>query len=124
MSLEITGRLQVLNNTQVVSDKFKKREFVIAIEEEINGKTYTNYAKMQCVQQKCEILEKFNEGDIVKVSFNIKGNSYEKNGKQVYISNLDAWRIELVSNADVAPQQAPSRSFYNPNPEGTDDLPF
>lgn len=137
MSLEVTGKLLVKNPTQVVSDKFRKREFVLELAEEINGNTYTNFAKMQLVQQKCDILDKFNEGDNVKVSFNIKGNRWEKDGKVNYITNLDAWRIENAaagstgapaqqnySNANTAAPAGSNNNFYNPSPENTDDLPF
>jgi hypothetical protein len=97
MSLEITGKLLLKYETQQVSEKFKKREFVLELAEEINGNLYTNYAKMQLVQTKCEIIDRFNPGDIVKVSFNIKGTRYEKDGKVNYFSNLDAWRVESAN---------------------------
>jgi len=142
MSLEVTGKLLVKYNTQQVSDRFKKREFVLELAEEINGNVYTNYAKMQLVQNKCEILDKFNEGDSVKVSFNIKGNKWEKDGKVNFITNLDAWRIESANGNmgggnNQYQQAAPSygngnmqnnsngnSNFYNPSPESADDLPF
>lgn len=140
MSLEVTGKLVVKNPTQIVSDKFKKREFVIELAEEINGNTYTNYAKMQLVQNKCDILDRFNEGDSIKVSFNLKGNRWEKDGKVNYITNLDAWRIENAGAATQAAGPAPTgytnmntampanngggNNFYNPSPENADDLPF
>ena len=143
MSLEVTGKLIAKFETQQVSEKFKKREFVIELAEEINGNIYTNFAKMQLVQNKCDIIDRFREGEMVKVSFNIKGNRWERDGKVNYITNLDAWRIE---NASAAPQgntqgSAPvynntgggnngsSNNFggtpnYNPSPETIDDLPF
>jgi hypothetical protein len=140
MSLEVTGKLLVKYDAQQVNDRFKKREFVLELAEEINGNVYTNYAKMQLVQQKCDILDRFNEGDNVKVSFNIKGNRWEKDGKVNFITNLDAWRIETAAAGSTtgAAQAAPSYSgapagnvpsgntgnFYNPSPENVDDLPF
>jgi single-stranded DNA-binding protein len=149
MNLEVTGKLLVKYDTQVVSDKFKKREFVLELADDINGNTYTNYAKMQLVQAKCDIIDRFNEGDQVKVSFNIKGNRWERDGKVNFITNLDAWRIEPANAGAPAnnggynqqpaynqqPQQnygnAPAYSnnnggqpFYNPSPESADDLPF
>jgi len=140
MSLEVTGKLVVKYDTQQVNDRFKKREFVIEIAEEINGNVYTNYAKMQLVQNKCEIVDRFNVGDTVKVSFNIKGNKWEKDGKVNYITNLDAWRVEAGSaapagmggnaapsygnNTNQYPAQANTGSYYNPSPENVDDLPF
>jgi hypothetical protein len=139
MSLEVTGKLAVKYDTQQVKESFRKREFVIELSEEINGNVYTNFAKMQLVQNKCDILDRFNVGDQIKVSFNLKGNRWEKDGKVNYITNLDAWRIEPAMagapNATPAmPQYANagggntvplnSGNFYNPSPESTDDLPF
>lgn len=142
MSLEITGKLLVKQDTQHVSDRFKKREFVLELSDEINGNVYTNYAKMQLVQNKCEILDRFNEGDNVKVSFNVKGNKWERDGKVNYITNLDAWRIEAAGQESAGmPQPAGNQygnqpmnngggnsggpdNFYNPSPENVDDLPF
>lgn len=141
MSLEVTGKLVVKYDTQVVNDRFKKREFVIEMAEEINGNVYTNYAKMQLVQNKCEIIDRYNIGDNVKVSFNIKGNKWERDGKVNYITNLDAWRVEAAGAAPAGnggnmaqsynnnPNQysAPTNAgggYYNPSPENVDDLPF
>jgi len=146
MSLEVTGKLLVKYDAQQVSEKFKKREFVLELAEEINGNIYTNFAKMQLVQTKCEIIDRFKEGDLVKVSFNIKGNKWERDGKVNYITNLDAWRIESATaapnnggNQGAAPaynNPAPvynnnggnnnfnSAPNFNPSPETIDDLPF
>lgn len=135
MSFELTGKLVAVNDTQQVSDRFKKREFVLEISEEINGNVYTNYAKMQLVQNKCEIIDNFKIGDNVKVSFNIKGNKWERDGNVNYITNLDAWRVENAGQssgqspvASAPSYQAPANNGgnmnYNPSPENADDLPF
>lgn len=142
MSLEVTGKLLVKYEAQQVSEKFKKREFVLELAEEINGNLYTNFAKLQLVQNKCDIIDRFNVGDVVKVSFNIKGNSYvdKKDGITKYITNLDAWRVESATGAaSGTAQQASSGNaqggnagggnfsapqVYNPSPETIDDLPF
>ncbi len=101
MNLEITGKLVEKYDTQNVSDRFKKREFVLELVEEVNGNPYTNYAKMQLVQNKCDILDRFNVGDTLRVNFNIKGNRYEKEGRTSYFSNLDAWRLEKADAANM-----------------------
>jgi hypothetical protein len=139
MSFEVTGKLAVKYDTQQVKESFKKREFVLELSEEINGNVYTNFAKMQLVQNKCEQLDRFNEGDMIKVSFNLKGNKWEKDGKINYITNLDAWRIEAATGVapnmqssspayagggGSTPVPAATGNFYNPSPENADDLPF
>lgn len=143
MNLEVNGHIVFKGQTQQITEKYKKREFVIEIAEEINGNTYTNYAKFQLSQSKCDVLDRFNEGDHVKVNFNIKGNRWERDGKVNYITNLEAWRIENIgpsqhstANNDVSAYcGAPSSNNtsngsyrgatnFNVSPETIDDLPF
>lgn len=108
-TLSITGKLIEKYPVQQVSEKFKKREFVIEISEDVNGQTYTNPAKFQCVQNRCDALDRHNVGDTVTVSFNIKGNKWERDGKVNYITNLDCWRIESAQGAGSdAPHSAPA----------------
>jgi len=119
MNLEITGKLIEKYETQVVSDRFKKREFVLELVEEVNGSPYTNYAKMQLVQNKCDILDRFNVGDTLRVNFNIKGNRYEKEGRTSYFSNLDAWRLEKAdANANPNMAGGSNNNFNAPNNGG------
>jgi|SRR5690606_9979483 len=138
MSFELTGKLAVKYPTQQIKDTFKKREFVLETTEDVNGNIYTNFAKMQLVQNKCDYLDGFNEGDVVKVNFNIKGNKWERDGKVNYITNLDVWRIEKAEEGQISggsytqqngSQPSPSGSnapsdFQNPPAESADDLPF
>jgi hypothetical protein len=136
MALEVIGKLIEKYPTMQVSERFKKREFVLDITEEVNGNAYPNFAKMQAVQNRCEILDNFNEGDMVKVSFNIRGNKWEKDGRVNYITSLDAWRIERASAGDAAAYQAapapqqqyqaapPSNNNFSNNAAAADDLPF
>lgn len=122
--LKITGRLIVKEDTQQVSERFKKREFVIETSEEINGNTYNNYAKFQLVQNKCDILDRYNIGDEVEVYFNVKGNKWEKDGKVNFITNLDAWKIWGVHNQASSGNSAPNPPSYNPAPPDDLGLPF
>ena len=142
MNLELTGKLIKVYDPQEFGErKFKTREFIVELSEEINGNQYINYAKMQLVQNKCDIIDRFNIGDEIKVSFNIRGRSYtdKKDGSTKYISNLDAWRIEQVTpeqtnNTNQAAAQVYNNNTsgdnyngapnFNPSPETTDDLPF
>jgi len=98
MSYELEGKLIVKNDTIQVSDSFKKREFVIEKEENAGDKVFTETIKFQLVQNKVELLDMFNVGDQLKVSFNIKGNKWEKDGKTSYFVNLDAWKVQVSIN--------------------------
>ena len=128
MSLQITGKLIEKYPVQQVSEKFKKRELVIEISEDVNGQTYTNPAKFQCVQNRCDALDRHNVGDTVNVHFNIKGNKWEKDGKVNYITNLDCWRIEAAqrsgSAAPIEDRTAPASASNTPLSTESDGLPF
>ncbi len=124
MSFEITGKLVAKFNIVQRTESFKTREFVIEKSEDIGGRIITNYIKFQCVQDKTAIPDRFSLGDEIKVSFNIKGTKWVKDGKENYITNLDAWRLEQVKlgqQNQVA--EAPAANF-NTNNEIVDDLPF
>ncbi|WP_298707207.1 MULTISPECIES: DUF3127 domain-containing protein [Chitinophaga] len=131
MSFEVTGKLVVKYNTVQRSESFKTREFVIEKSDDINGRVITNYIKFQSVQDRTAIVDRHNEGEMVKVYFNIKGTRWEKDGKVNYITNLDAWRIESMMQGAPGADPMPN---YNTSQEGSfgggnsgnsgDDLPF
>ncbi|MBL0145082.1 MAG: DUF3127 domain-containing protein [Chitinophagaceae bacterium] len=128
MSYELTGKLVAKYDIVQRTETFKTREFVIEKSEEINGRTITNFAKFQCVQDKTAIVDRVNIGDDVKVYFNIKGSKWEKDGKTNYITNLDAWRIEQILQANTSKTDnefiEPLDTFSATPPDAVDDLPF
>ncbi|SFO25557.1 protein of unknown function [Chitinophaga sp. YR627] len=127
MSFEITGKLIVKYNTMQRSETFKTREFVIEKSDDINGRVINNYIKFQAVQDRTAIVDRFNEGETVKVYFNIKGTRWEKDGRVNYITNLDAWRMESVvaggPTTDAMPNYNASQEISSGGGQA-DDLPF
>lgn len=90
MAFEVKGKLEVIYDTQQVTDRFKKREFVLEVQ---NG-MYPEHVKFQLTQDRCGLLDPFSTGDEINVSFNLKGRPYTKDGKTTYFTNLEAWRID------------------------------
>lgn len=139
MSFEIKGRLAEIFETQQISDKFQKREFILEIKETSSGGfEFVEYIKFQAVQDKCGLLDALQTDDTVKVSFNLRGRKWEKDGKVSYFTNLDAWRIEKEQSTNESPiapasdipnsdsHDSTSTSVEEPpvNDSGFDDLPF
>ena len=128
MSYELTGKLLAKYDTIQRTETFKIREFVIEKSEEINGRTITNFAKFQCVQDKTTIIDRVNVGDEIKVYFNIRGSKWEKDGKVSYFTNLDAWRIEQILQSGTSKTDSdylePLDTFSATPPDAVDDLPF
>ena len=135
MSFEISGRIVEIYPEQQVTDRFKKREFVLEVKETGNtGMEFVEFIKFQTVQDKCTMLDNVSVDDRVKVSFNLKGRKWEKGDQVSYFTNLDAWRVENEqSTTNPNPQDLPaqdstsSTSFSQEPPaddSGFDDLPF
>lgn len=124
MSYEITGKLVVRFDIVQRNENFKTREFVIENTEDSNGRTFKNYIKFQCVQDKTAMPDRFNIGDEVKVQFNIKGTKWEKDGRTNYITNLDAWRMESLKLSQNNTNSAEVNYNDTPPSDNVDDLPF
>lgn len=92
MLLEIKGKLVEIHETQQVSEKFKKRDFVLDIQ---NGQ-FSDLVIMQTIQDKTSLLDGRRVGDEVTVAFNLRGHSKESEGTRKYYTNLQAWRIDAV----------------------------
>jgi len=131
MSFELQGTVIVKNDTQVISDRFKKREFVIEKKETSpNGYEFVDTIKFQLTQDKCDLLDKIELGQHVNVSFNVKGNKWEKNGQVSYFVNLDAWKVEQAeagqaASNDTGASAPPPPAEIPPAPDDENsDLPF
>lgn len=105
---KITGKLIVIGEVQTFASGFSKREFVI----ETQGK-YPQPIKLEAVKEKAEMIEAFDIGDLVEVSFDIRGNEH---GGRYYVS-LVAWKIEGIEKA--SPKSEP-RTKSDPKPQVQD----
>ncbi len=130
-SFQAKGKLHVKADSQQVTEKFRKREFVLEI---IEGQ-YPEYIKFQLINDKCSLLDKYNVGDEMLVSFNLKGKPFQaKTGEMVYFTNLDAWKIDagntpMSQNNSTNGQQTYAQPQMPimpeaPLPTDADDLPF
>jgi len=123
MNFEISGKLIVTESIVDVTVSFRKREFVIEVVNERNS-DWNDFIKFQLTQDKCLLLDSFNIGDFIKVTFNIRGRKWEKDGNISYFSNLEAWKLEKSSlNATTYPSSI-SSSPPSPPPLTKDDIPF
>jgi len=137
MRYELSGTLRVVRDTQVISDRFKKREFVVMIDEESQ---FPQPIMCQFTQDRCSKLDNFNSGDKVKVEFYLKGREWTSpQGEVKYFLSADAWTIDTLggntepavyqnegSTGDIPPPPPPT-TFESDSSKGDseeDDLPF
>jgi single-strand DNA-binding protein len=110
MAYDVTGRLHEIFDEQQVSEKFRKREFVL----EVQDGQYPEQIKFQLVQDKTALIDPFKMGDEVKVTFNLRGRGFNKNGQMLYFTNLEAWRIEPATGGAPAGGGGSSYSQQQP----------
>ena len=100
---------------QTISEKFKKREFVITDE----SSQYPQHVLFQLIQDKTSLIDQYKEGDEITVHFNLRGREWASpSGEVKYFNSLEAWRIEAGQGAAAAPQVAGIAASQE------DDLPF
>ena len=137
MPYTLTAKLHDIGETQQVTERFKKREFVVITEQMVGPSVYTEYIKFQTTQDHVNKLDEFNVGDMVEVSFDLKGRRWEdpKSGETKYFTNLQAWRLDKATTETQAvapPPAATTPPDFPTAPPGTepagqpeiDDLPF
>lgn len=126
MAFEITGKVIDIAPVNQVSDKFKKREFVIEKKETGGAAVFIDYIKFQLVQDKCDLINESFLNEEIKIWFNLKGNKWERDGKINYFTNLDAWKIEKISSSgrDQEVQTGNTIDDIPPEIDELSDLPF
>ena len=125
--MEVQGVIKVIREVQEISATFKKRELVITTDEQ-----YPQTLSIEFVQDKTDLLNKFEVGQNVKVSINLRGREWENpQTKEIkYFNSIQGWRIELLENSNTDDDLPPldNLSPFEPasetNDEDLDDLPF
>ena len=125
--MEITGILKTVFETKQVSPTFATREFVVTTEEQ-----YPQHILLQLVQDKCDLIDMYAEGEKITVSINLAGREWTSpQGEIKYFNSIKAWKIQKTERHEpefgykppvetkTNPMEAPSN--FN---EEESDLPF
>lgn len=108
------GTLKVKGFIDQVSEKFKKREFILTIKD---GQ-YEQHVSFQLTQDKCGLLDSYKVGDEIKVHFNLNGKAWTNpQGETKYFNSLTVWKIEFVRSDETS-----EAAIMNTEP--SEDLPF
>ena len=125
--MEVQGSIKVIGEVQEISTTFKKRELVVSTDEQ-----YPQTLSIEFIQDKTDMLNKFEIGQNVKVGINLRGREWENpQTKEIkYFNSIQGWRIELLENSssddDLPPLDnlSPFEPASETNDEDLDDLPF
>lgn len=122
--MKITGKILAINDTQQISDTFQKRTFVLTYAEHPQ---YPEYITFDLVQDRCSLIDGFQVGQDVEVSFNLRGRQWTSPaGETKYFNALQAWRIEPLAKegAQPAAQEDTAQQATERTAALEDDLPF
>ena len=124
--MDITGILKVKGETQQVSEKFKKRDFVLTD----NSSSYPQHISFQLTQDKVSLIDQYNIGDEIKVHINLRGREWTSpKGEIKHFNTLECWRIEGNGSGNSSSSQQNNNNNnvttqYNSSTAEDDGLPF
>ena len=104
-----------IGTTQSFPSGFTKREFVVTTAHD----KYPQDIKFEVVKDKCPVLDDFDLGQDVQVSFDIRGNEY--NGK--YFVNLACWKLQAADGASKASSPSSSEPSRRQSPANASSEP-
>lgn len=125
--MEVQGRVKLIDETKTYGNNgFRKREVVVTTEEQ-----YPQHILVEFVQDKCDLLNPFAVGQMVKISINLRGREWvNPQGETKYFNSIQGWRIENLQEeaAQEGMPPVPPMEAFEPvedsNDEDHDDLPF
>jgi hypothetical protein len=99
--MNLTGTIKRISETQMISDKFQKREFVVMVLDD----KYPQYIQLEMHQDNCDRLDNLTEGQEVKCEINLRGREWNPpTGEAKYFNTLVCWKIEAVGGGVNVPQ--------------------
>ena len=123
--MNISGKIKLIGETKEYgSNGFRKRELVVTTQEQ-----YPQNILVEFIQDKCEILNSYQVGEIVKIDINIRGREWtNKDNELKYFNSIQCWRIEKIEEGyDAQLPPIPTKEELNSDQESSkepDDLPF
>lgn len=146
MANQITGRIIEIGQIVQIPSKsggspFTKREFILdaTTYDPYTGERseYENVIPLEFSGDKCAELDRFNQGDVVTISFVLQGRSWtNQDGELKRMASIRCYKIEGRGGASQSPQTvpAPQPAYQQPpqnfpptvdvNGNAKDDLPF
>jgi hypothetical protein len=88
--VSLKGTIHSIGQTEVKSEKFAKRDLVLAI---VDG-NYTQYLNVQFSNANCEKLDQFSVGQEVVIPINLRGRLWTGNdGVEKCFNSIEGWAI-------------------------------
>ena len=139
MSMKTEGKIHATFEAQQVTERFRKREFVLELE---GSSRYPQTVLFQLTGDRCGELDGFNVGEAVSVEFSLRGREWKSpKGEIRYFNSLEVWSLERAGGGDAGDDFDQSGTFSSggtfstggsgssggddpPPPTDDDEIPF
>ena len=127
MNMQIQGKIHATFEAAQVTDRFRKREFVLELE---GASRYPQYVMFQLTGDRCEALDGFEPGHEVAVEFSLRGREWTSpKGEVRFFNSLEVWSIDRAGDAEASlpgggASAAATPGDDPPPPTDDDEIPF
>jgi single-strand DNA-binding protein len=98
MNMQIQGKIHAAFDAAQVTDRFRKREFVLELEA---ASRYPQYVMFQLTGDRCDSLDGFEPGHEVAVEFSLRGREWTSpKGEVRFFNSLEVWSIDRVGDEE------------------------
>jgi len=120
MGFETSGRLHSVSETKQVTERFRKREFVVEL---ADNPRFPQFVQFELTGDRCDHLDGFSVGDDVRVEFSLRGREWKSpRGETKYFNSLDVWTLSRVGEGSGRARD--DFAGDEPPPPSDDDVPF
>ena len=121
--MQVRGKLHAVFETQQVTPRFSKREFVLLLDEDSR---YPQHVIFQTTGRRMELLDSLNAGQEIEVEFQLRGREWTSpKGETKYFNSLEVFEVRSPGGRGASDDDEPPLPD-EPPPEAytDDDIPF
>ena len=119
MGFETSGRLHVVSDTRQVTERFRKREFVVEL---ADNPRFPQFVQFELTGDRCDQLDDYKVGEEVRVEFSLRGREWKSpKGETKYFNSLDVWTLSRVG---ASGRTRDAFTDDEPPPPSDEDVPF
>jgi uncharacterized protein DUF3127 len=119
MGFETSGKLHAVSETKQVTERFRKREFVVEL---ADNPRFPQFVQFELTGDRCDHLDGFEVGEHVRVEFSLRGREWKSpKGETRYFNSLDVWTLSRAASSGSTRDAFPDDE---PPPPSDDDVPF
>lgn len=121
LKMKAKGTIYKINETQNISEKFKKRDFVLEIK---NNEAYVQKVMFTLILDKVDAINSYSVGDSVEVDFDLQGKEWTSpDGTVKFFNTLSVKQIDKSNESTAEANSENINERVEVQSKG-DDLPF